>query len=210
MTKIISIILFFITTVSFANDSFEGQISFRKITKHDTTYFSYIVKNELVRVDEYNKHGNILNSLIVNTNDTSLIAISAINKMYMYMPVSLFQPFSIENLRIRKTEETESFFNYSCKKWIVKNLDDNITVEYFVANDYFLFFVPFLKITNRSEKSALFFIQIPNNQNSFPMKSVEKDENGNELLTLEVIDILDESISDEQFEVPDNYILFQH
>ena len=100
MTKFsIITILFFVQFSVFAG-SFEGKITFRKITSADTSYFSYYVKNNFVRVDEHTKSEQLINSMIVNLNDSSLVALSPLRKMYMQMPVRPFYGYNDDNFTV--------------------------------------------------------------------------------------------------------------
>jgi Domain of unknown function (DUF4412) len=211
MTKFsILSILFFFQISTFAG-SFEGKITFRKITSTDTTYFSYFVKGNHIRVDEHTKSEQLINSMLVDLNDSSLIAISPLRKMYMHMPVQPFYGYDVSNFDIEKTSESQKIAGYNCTKWESKNEYLKTKVDYFVVNDAFDFFLPFLKLTNRSEKSAGFFIQIPENKGYFPLKSIEYNLEDNKTnLILEVIQINKMVLDNSLFEIPSDYMHFEH
>lgn len=196
--------------VTFAN-SFEGKITFRKITENDTSYFSYYVKNNFVRVDEHTKNHELINSLLVNLEDSTMLALSPLRKMYMKMPVRIFDGYSNSNFKIGKTKEKKELAGYACTKWEIENKSFYSKVVYYVAQDNFDFFIPFLSVTNRSEKSAGFFTQIPGNEGYFPFRSVEYNLETNTIrLILEVTHLEKKTLDYSIFEIPKDYMLFEH
>ena len=86
MTKFIIFIGLLFINFSLLAESFEGSITFRKITNSDTTYYTYFVKDNLVRVDEHTKSKKLLNSLLVNlfalTPVTRILSRVSVNDPY--------------------------------------------------------------------------------------------------------------------------------
>lgn len=211
MTKYsLTIIICALQFALFASN-FEGKITFQRIASNDTTYFTYFVKDNHVRVDEHTKSEQLINSMLVNLDDSSLMAISPLRKMYMPLPVQPFYGYKQNDFSIKKTKETINILAYNCQKWEVRNDSLHTRIEYFVARDAFHFFLPFLIITNRSEKSAGFFLQIQDNEGYFPFKSVEYNlDDGQVKLILKVTQIKKMKLDDSLFEIPADYMLFEH
>lgn len=211
MAKLFLLFITVLMAITVSSQNFEGEITFQRMSDNDTLYFTYFIKYNFVRVDEFSKDKSVQSSLIINLEDSSLIAISPARKMYMYMPVQPFYSKKSDDIFIDKSDETKSMFEYDCNKWTVESTSLNTVVEYFVANDDFNFLIPFLNITNRTEKSAEFFLYIMDNEGYFPMKSIEKPINGNgQKLILEVTNIAKKKLNQDLFNVPSDYMLFQH
>ena len=67
MLNYILSILLFTASPTLQNNSFEGSIDLIYISQYDTTYFSYFVKHDNVRVDKFDKnHKKILFMLLVH------------------------------------------------------------------------------------------------------------------------------------------------
>jgi len=211
MTKYFPFLILVALQLSLFAEPFEGKITFQKITATDTSYFSYYVKNNFIKVDELTKTEQLINSMLINLDDSSLIAISPLRKMYMTMPVQPFYGYNDSSFIIQKTNSTLKLLNYTCKKWEVVNKNLKTSIEYYVASDSFDFFLPFLKITNRSEKSAGFFLQISGAEGFFPLKSIEYNIEENTInLMLVVTKIEKMKLDDSIFEIPSDYMLFEH
>ncbi len=209
MTRILFVFIFAITAVLTNAQSFEGNIFFVKQTLTDTINFAYLVKDNMIRVDEMDKSLNVIQSLLINLDDKSMTAVSPVRKMYMPFPVKPLQEIDSEYFNKTKTEKQKDIYGYSCEEWKIDNLKDSLTINYWVAKGNFDFFLPFLKISNTSDKSSIYYLQFENSEGYFPMLSVEKDFNGNELLRLEVKNIEKKELAPELFQIPSGYISFQ-
>lgn len=127
----------------------------------------------------------------------------------MPFPVKPMQEIDTEHFKKSKTGEHKNIYGYLCESWKIENLKDSITINYWVAKDNFDFFLPFLKISNTSDKSSVYYLQFENSEGCFPMQSVEKDFYGNEHLRLKVINIEKKELAPELFMIPSDYISFQ-
>ncbi|MCK4661963.1 MAG: DUF4412 domain-containing protein [Bacteroidales bacterium] len=201
------IILHFLFSIG---QPFEGSISFIKKTVTDTTFYTYNIKDELVKVDEKDINMNIINSLIVNLQENTMIAISPLRQMYMNLPVQIYIKNNDTSFVIDKTKETKTIKEFECELWIVSNKSQDTKIEYWVVKDNFAFFEKFLKLANRSEKSSIYFLNIPEKSGYFPMLSIEKTLSGNEKLRLEVTEIKKGVVDEKIFELPYNYLQFNH
>ncbi|NOZ47927.1 MAG: DUF4412 domain-containing protein [Chlorobi bacterium] len=209
MLRSVLTILFISIFLNSFSQAFEGRINFVKKSLTDTVYYSYLVKNDMMRVDELNNNKNVVQSLLINLKEKTMTAISPVRKMYMPFPVSPVKQQNSTNFEVNETSETKQFFGYKCKKWTISNKKDSVLIDYWVARGNFNFFVNFLKISNTKDKSASYFLQFPENSGVFPMLSIEKDFTGKEELRLEVIKIKKEELAPEIFTIPADYVSFQ-
>ena len=204
LTIILSVLYIFIKA-----QSFEGIIYFEKLTAQDTINYAYLIKDNMMRVDEMDKSLNILQSLLINLNDKSMIAISPAHKMYMPFPVKPIPESKPNEFRITKTNNSKVINNYTCNKWEIRQITDSIIINYWVVNDNFDFFLPFLNISNTSDKSAFYYLQFNESEGFFPMLSVETDFNEKLILKLKVTKVEKKGLLPELFKIPPDYISFQ-
>ncbi|MBI5218450.1 MAG: DUF4412 domain-containing protein [Bacteroidia bacterium] len=203
------IILFFYCIKVNAQNTFEGSIFFLKITTVDTSYYAYHVKGDMVRIDELDKKKDIVNSLLVDLKGQKMTAMSPARKMYMKLNSNPYTPIEDKNFEIIKTNNKKSILGYECMQWRVKNKTMNTEITYWVANDNFCFFGDLLKILNRSEKQAKFFLQIPDAKCFGPLLSEERTLLRDQKMKLSVIDIKKTKLDNTLFVVPSDYKNFE-
>ena len=209
MKRYLFAILFLSLLTEINAQSFEGKIFFVKQSISDTTHYIYLVKDNMMRVDEMNDSKNVLQSLLIDLENRKMTAISPSRKMYMPFPVSIVKKEDSANFIIEQTKKEKKLLNYSCNFWTIRNIADSVFVEYWVAKDNFDFFSDFLNTSNTSDKSASYYLQFSDIKGQFPMLSIEKDFSGNELLRLEVTNIEKISLDPSLFTIPSDYISFQ-
>lgn len=192
-----------------SQDPFEGSIFFIKLTNVDTSYYAYHVKGDMVRVDELDKKKVIVNSLLVNLKSEDMTAISPSKKMFMKLRSNPFVPQEDKNFEIIKTKNKKNILGYECLQWRVKNKAQNTEITYWVANDNFCFFGDLLKILNRSEKQARFFLQIPGTKCIGALQSEERTLLRDSKMKLSVIDIKRTKLENSLFKIPENYKNFE-
>ena len=193
----------------FSQQTFEGSIFFARITNIDTTYYAYHVKGDMVRVDELDKNKVIMNSLLVDIKNQKLTAMSPARKLYMKMHVNPYNPEPDKNFEIIKTDNKKNILGYECEQWRVKNKAQNTEISYWVADNNFCFFSDLLKLLNRSEKQAKFFLQIPGTKCLGPPLSEERTLLRSQRMKLSVIDIKKSKLDNSVFQIPPDYKNFE-
>jgi len=197
-------------TATNTNKSFEGVIFFSMEMFSDTLYYTYYVKDKLVRMDEYNRCRTCKtpeNYILYNLEKKSIIAVNPQRKMYLYLPVNEYQEntSNLNDYTILKTNNSKKIFGYKCYQWRVRNKKQNTEISYWVAKDNFDFFVDFLRLWNRSEKHASYFLKIPESQGYFPMLSEERTTLREQKMTLRVISIQKKPLDKSLFMIPKDY-----
>jgi len=194
------------------SNSFEGYIRFMQITTEDTLYYKYFVKDRMVRMDSYEKDNlNDPESYIMFYLDQKLIyAFKPSKKMYVNLMNKPFHNTTDDNFRILKTSNSKKILGYRCYQWRVRNKDQNTEVSYWVANDNFNFFEDFLKLWNRSEKHACYFLRIPEIKGYFPLQSEERTSLREQKMTLKVIEIQKQTLNRSIFEIPPDFKNYDH
>ncbi len=193
---------------------FEGIIFFSMEMISDTLYYTYYIKDRMVRMDEYNRCRDCKtpnNYMLFDLNKKTIAVVNPLRKMYMYIENKPYKERKDvnENFKIIKTNNYKKLFGYKCYQWRVRNKSENTEVSYWVAFDNFDFFVDFLKLFNRSEKHAQYFLLIPETKGYFPMLSEERTTLREQKMTLRVIDIHRKVLDKSLFQIPKDYKNFE-
>ena len=192
---------------------FEGSIKFVQITLNDTNYYTYHIKGNKVRLDVHENCKscqNIDNSMIFDLDKKTIIALNPSRKLYINVPAKPYIEKENDQYQIIKSRNSKKIHGYKCYQWRVKNDKEKTEIAYWVANDNFNFFEDFLKLWNRSEKHALYYLQIPDTKGFFPMLSVERTILRDQKMKLEVINIERKKLDESLFDIPENYQSYNH
>jgi len=185
--------------------AFEGKISLVKQTCYDTTYYAFYVKENMVRIDEYDTYHNLQSSYVINTNKQSVLALSPAQKMYTNLQVKPMNHTNPDAFDIIKTQNIKVINGYTCYQWRVKNRSKNTEIAYWVADDHFSFFSEMIKVFQTNENYTEFFTQIPDASGFFPMLLVERTLVRDEKLRFEVVEIKRIPVSNDLFKIPRDY-----
>ncbi len=186
---------------------FEGEIGFTKTIGPVTADYVYYVKEDMIRVEELDETGTIQGIMIVNTAENSVVALSPERKMYIDVPNR--RKVKESDIEVNQTGNKQTINGYECFEWVVDSNEDGRKVSYWVAQDDFDFFIPMLKTLNRKDKMALYYINLPDANGSFPMRGREVKSDGVELTKLEVTKIEKSALQASLFEIPKGYSKFE-
>jgi hypothetical protein len=171
MKKITTALLMLVGTTCFAQ-SFEGQLNLIRIIGKDTSNYRYYIKTPNIRIEEVDKKGKIQGFIILNTITNKVYAASPVKKAWI--DVQKNDPVEVSGkVECTKTKETKLVAGVKCTKWLVKNTKEKTVIDYWVAPNDFEFFIPHLKLLNRKEKLASYFIDLPANANFIPLESTQ-------------------------------------
>lgn len=192
---------------------FEGKIHFVQESLEDTLYYTYYVKEDMVRLDVLDdcKDCNTTdNFMIFDLEKNSIIAVKPSRKMYISVPPKPYVDNKDQNFQIIKSNNSKKIQGYKCYQWRVKNKVQNTEVSFWVAQDHFNFFENFLRLWNRSEKHAVYFLQIPETDGFFPMLSEERTTLREQKMTLRVIEVTKQNLDPTIFVIPKDYKSYDH
>ncbi len=192
-----------------AAQSFEGLIEFKKASSIDTTSYVYTIKNNMVRIDEIgSKSRKVEGSFLVDLDAKTMKFLNHDRKLYgdQNTPAA---PVIKGSCVTKKGQNVKNLQGYKCVEYIVTNNDENTQITYYLADGKFTFFEKLLRQLNRKEKSAIYFLQIPEMKNMFPMLSVQTDLQGKETSRLEVTKITKKEVDPSLFEIPKGYNKFE-
>lgn len=205
MKKLLLSALLFASAAASAQ-SFEGLIEFRKITPFDTTNYKYFVKGNNVRIEEVGSRGKVTGVMLVDLGSKKVTALNMDRKLFMDVEN---KPAAVTGKpEINKKGGSKKVAGIDCKVWTVKNPSENTEITYSVAPGKYDFFVPLLKTLNRKDKSASYFLQIPDNGSVFPAEAIEKS--GNEVkMSLVTSKIEKKPVDATLFQVPKDFQKYQ-
>ena len=200
------ITMFSLTALS---QSFEGIIEFKKGTATDTTSYVYYVKENLVRVDEIGgRSKKVEGSFLVNLDAKTMKSLNHERKLYMDQPTPSV-PVIKGTCTVTKGQNVKNLQGYKCVEYIVTNNTEGTIITYWLADGKFAFFDKLLHQLNRKDKASVYFLQIPNTKNMFPMLSVQTDLRGKETGRLEVTKITKKVVDKTVYDIPKGYNKFE-
>lgn len=189
--------------------SFEGSIFFLKETPLDTGGYIYHVKDNKIRIDEL-AGNDVINSLLINLSTEEIIALSPSRKLYMHIYTKKYIESDDSGFEIiENNDNVKNIKGFDCVQLRVRNKALNTDITYWVTKGEFSFFPKLLKILNRSDKHAVFYMKLPENAMFFPLLSVERTLLRDVKMRLIVTKIKRRSLEKTLFEIPRDYSNFE-
>ncbi len=189
--------------------NFSGSIEFKYSTQKDTTTNIYLVKDKLIKLDQYGKKSNAIEgSFIFDLNTNKIKFVNPKRKVWGEHKSET--PPIVKGVCNVTKGGTKTIQGIKCTEYTVKNTEENTSITYWVAENKFTFFMPIIKLWNRKDKQSVYFNQIKDlPEGSMPLLSEEKQLSDGKLLTkLEVVKINKTVPDDASLEVPANYNKF--
>lgn len=189
--------------------SFEGVIEFKKQSSTDTTNYIYYVKGNNVKIDEIgSKSRKVEGTFLVDMDDKTMMSLNHERKLYMTNnnPAA---PVIKGTCVVKKGQNVKNLQGYKCQEYTVTNQEEGVIITYWLADGKFTFFEKMLRQLNRKDKSSVYFLQIPDTKNMFPMLSVQTDLSGKETSKLEVTKITKKELDQSMFAIPQGYNKFE-
>ena len=207
--------LLLIAALSFASvianaQAFNGMIDFKYATVRDTTNNVYVVREKVVKLDQYGKKsGKIEGSFIFDLGANNIRFVNPKRKVWGEH-LSTTPPIIRGKCEVVKGQATKTIQGMKCSEYVVKNSEENTVITYWICNDKFNFFVPVLKLWNRKDKQSVYFNQIKGlAEGAMPMMSEEKQlSDGKSITKLEVIKITKTMPDEASISVPSDYTKF--
>jgi hypothetical protein len=200
--------LVFCSTVLFSQ-TFNGSIDFKYATQKDTTMNVYLVKDKIVKLDQYNKKSTeVQGSFIFDLNTSEIKYINPKRKVWGIHKSET--PPIVKGQCVVTKGGNKKIQGISCTEYNVKNTDENTSITYWLATDKFTFFAPILKMWNRKDKQSIYFNKIEGlPEGSMPLLSEEKQISDGKILTrLEVTKIGRKMPDEAALQVPAGYNKF--
>ncbi|MGC8803030.1 MAG: DUF4412 domain-containing protein [Bacteroidales bacterium] len=200
-------LLFFSVSQSWAN-SFEGSITWVKQSLYDTTFYTYYISGDRIRIDEKDSRNEVRRVYLVNIAKEDVYIIDPSRKMYTKLKKMLSAPKESKHFVVKKTDNFKIIKGVKCYQWRVKNVHLNSEITYWVAQKNFDFFDKMVKVLNQTDKSWEFFNSIPQSSGYFPMLYEERTLLRDKKMKTFVLEIEQHRIDSSVFNIPKDYTHF--
>lgn len=209
MKKILTFITALFSLSQLIAQGFSGNIEFKYATQKDTTLNIYMVKNKMVRLDQYGKKGNVEGSFIFDLAANEVKFLNPKRKLWGKQKSETPQVIRGQCVVIKGTTP-KTIAGVKCTEYTVKNAEENTVITYWITEGKYPFFAPLVKLWNRKDKQSIYFGQIKGlPEGSMPMLSEEKQLTDGKLLTrLEVTKMTNTPPDDSNFIIPEGYSKF--
>ncbi len=205
----VAVVLMLTCTLGAMAQSFEGVIEFKKASTLDTTSYIYYVKGGMVRIDEIGARSHkVEGTFLINLDAKTMKSLNHERKLYMDQSTPSV-PVMKGSCTVKKGTNVKNLQGYKCNEYVVTNAEEATVITYYIADGKFTFFEKLLNQLNRKEKSSIYFLQIKDVKNMFPMLSETADLTGKKIGSLEVTKITNKSIDASMFEIPKGYKPFE-
>lgn len=206
MKKVLTFVSVFFSLTTILGQGFSGNIEFKYATQKDTTLNIYMVKNKLVRLDQFGKKGNVEGSFIFDLTANEVKFLNPKRKLWGKQKSETPQVIRGQCV-VTKGAVAKSISNVKCTEYTVKNSEENTVITYWIAEGKYPFFAPLVKLWNRKDKQSIYFGQIKGlPEGSMPFLSEERQLNDGKLLTrLEVTKMVNTPPDDSNFAIPEGY-----
>jgi len=185
--------------------NFEGSIDLIYISQYDTTYFTYNIKNDNIRVDKFDSHFILTETILLNLNTEEIFVLSPSRKLFTQINKKNKDISSDKNFLVTKTANSRLINSSVCYQWRVKNIERNTEISYWVTNNNFNFFDKFVRLINNVENIYEFFEKIPESQGYFPILVEERTLLRAEKSTISVNKITPKNFDQAFFNIPVGY-----
>ncbi len=188
---------------------FEGIIKFQKTKGEEVTKYTYFIKGNNVRIDEFGPDGTTIKGIMLIDNEKSVVtALSPDRKLYM--DASNNKPGTKVMPKVTKTSNKKKIKGYDCTEWVVSSDAEETTISYWVIDESkFSFFEPLLKTLNRKDRLSKYWLEVPGIKNKFTMVGTEKAKDGSKRTELEVIEMEEKKVEQSVFDIPKDYVKFE-
>ena len=186
-------------------ETFEGSIKMVQKSFYETSYFTYFVNRENVRIDKFDDNHIPTQSIIVNLKDKQVHVLNPHKKLFAKLDINSTPSDNSNDFSILKTENSKLIDNHLCYQWRVKNKESNTEVAYWVIQNNFYFFEELIELLNRVDNSFKYFEKIPGSQGFFPLLTVERTLLRKEKNRLSVLQINNKALEKNIFEIPNDF-----
>lgn len=201
------IFLYFLFNPTDVTQTFEGSIEMVKKSFYETSYYTYFVKGDKIRIEEFNKNKKLVNVLLVDIPSKKVMALNPERKIFKYVRKMPYVKADKDKYEIIKTDYRKTINGYVCYQWRVKNKALNTEISYWVLESNLNFWYDLLKILDKTDNNSSFFLQIPGNHDVIPLLAVERTLVRDEKARTSVVEIESKELNKELFEIPKDYKL---
>ena len=196
-----------LTLLGFANSklqNFEGSIHLKKETVYDTSFLKIQVKENHIRLEEFDSKKNLVSTLIINLENEKVYAVSPQQQLFCELKPTEDRLEKKDTVVIR-TENKMMLEGHCCCQMRVKSVSRNSEVTFWVVPNNFAFFQAMNKILSSVKSDLNIFSYFPSNSGIFPMMIVERNLFRKEKMRVSVTQISSMLISENTVTIPRGY-----
>jgi len=207
--KSLFFLLFLINSlITIGQEDFRGKISWKIERGKETFYREVYVKNDSIKIEEWNKLTPRNKSIIIldlKAGNANILS----NERKTYLVI---QPQNETQEKIDFTfktdEEVDSLMNLSITKWRVDAYNLSRSSSYWFSAANFIFYRKMLELLPDKNFLEKQFLQLPISQEVMPIKAEYFNINKSQITSMEVIQIENSTLPDLTFKIPKGYRAF--
>lgn len=189
---------------------FEGELIFMKETNKDTSFFSYKIKDNKVRFEEYTKNKPAENFILADLKTGNIFSVSPKMRIFTELPVNEWKAKNDDLiLRTEKTGNYKTIQGIKCYQWRIQNKTENTEISFWISTQPFPFYADFQKMLNKPEKILQYYLDVPSIQGFLPYESVERSTMRELRMRYELISMEKKILQPSLFEIPQGYKVFK-
>ncbi len=211
MNKIKLLVASLTLSVMAVAQSYEGSIEFRMETNKDTTTNIYYVKGNNIKLDQIGKKsGKVEGSFVFDIGANQVKFVNPVRKVWGEHK-SETSPTIKGTCVVTKGTNTKVVQGQKCTDYVVKNIEENTVVTYWITAGKYDFFMPLVKLWNRKDKQSIYFNQIKDlPKGAMPLLSEEKQISDGKLISkLEVSKLGKGTVDASKLAIPAEYKKFE-
>lgn len=184
---------------------FEGCIKLKRETVYDTSFITIQVKNNQVRLDEFDCKKNLVSIYILDLEREKVLALSPKQKLFYELKPSKAILTTNEDAVIIKTENRMVVDGHNCCQMRVKSVSRDTEVAFWVTENNFDFFKSMNNLIRKVKPDLDIFSYFPDINGLFPILTVERTLLRKEKMKVEVTGINETMLSENLFKIPLGY-----
>lgn len=202
----LNILLFFISSLSIAQDKFQGKVTFEVSDEGQNQKISYFVKGNKFLIQPAEGEGAGQGSMIYDGDKKAMIILMNEQKMYMEMPIDPMNEISKNESTgeeyFVKTGKSQEILGYSCDEFEFKDQNNKGFALMTKELGSFMFMDdPESGGSTEWQKEIM-------NEGYFPMLVKEQNSSGELKTVFKVVDLKQMILDDDMFSAPAGYSKF--
>jgi len=189
---------------------FEGCINLKRETVYDTTYLKIRVKDNQVRLEEFDRNKVLVSILLISLDSEKVVAMSPSQKLFCELKKNRVVDPVLEDTIVIKTKNIMVVDGYSCCQMRVKSISHDCEVTFWVTQSDISFFQSMSKILREFKTDDNLLTYFPINCEAFPIMVVERTLFRKEKQKVLVTAIQQVTLSKNLFTIPRDYRKFEN
>jgi|SRR6185312_5458556 len=196
-----------------AGGGFEGQIDFWSYNGVDTSYYTYYVKGNHIKVSNTDpKSNNDEGNYLVDLSTKKNTALSPVRHVYFDQP----SPAAVKpagSPKVTKTANTKTILGLKCTEYVVEDAEEGIRIHYWMTGTTYGFVYELLKVLNRKDKFSEYLLYLYSStkgtEGMMPIVADQTDMSGASKGAMQTTKVTPGNVVDGTFSIPAGYKEFK-